>query len=270
MNVSKKLAFIGCGNMGGAILDGILSTKLMKKEEILVCVQSDASLKRIKQEKDVDTTRDLQQVKEASMILLAVKPNRFEEVISEIKEIAKDKLIISVAAGITMDQISSYFDNETLKVIRVMPNTPACVQEAMSSLSVNSHVSDEEKEAVKSIFTSFGKVIEVKEKLIHAVIAMSGSSPAYVFMLLDAMIQKGMNYGLNKEQAYELASQAVLGSAKMVRDLKIDPDQLKKNVCSPNGTTIEAVQSFERDDFYEIIQRAMDACYHRSKEMSEN
>lgn len=267
--MNKKIAFIGCGNMGGAILDGILSTQLMKNEEIIVCVNSENSKKTIASNKNVEVTTNMEEaIHEASTILLAIKPNLFEELLSKHYQVLQDKLIVSVAAGISMEQIASYLQNETQKIIRIMPNTPACVKEAMSSLSVNEYVSNDEKEEIKKIFASFGKVIEVEEEKIHAVIAISGSSPAYVFMLLDAMIKNGMKHGLSKEQAYTMASQAVLGSAKMVLDTKENPNQLKQNVCSPNGTTIEAVQSLESDNFYEILDKAMDACFHKSEKMS--
>lgn len=265
-----KLSFIGCGNMGGAILDGILSSHLVNKEDISVCVSREESALRIKKEKGVYTTLDAKDaVKDCDIVILAVKPFKFDEVIPFIKEDCKDKLIISVAAGVTIAKIKEMMECDTLHVVRTMPNTPACVQEALSSVTFNEYVNEEEKAITRAIFTSFGKIVEVEEDMIHTVICMSGSSPAYVFMLLTAMVEFGEKHGLSREQAMDMAGQAVLGSAKMLLETHNDPDVMKKNVCSPKGTTIEAVLSFEKDGFYEMVDKAMQACYDRSVEMSK-
>lgn len=265
-----KIAFIGCGNMGGAILDGILSSSLYKSEDISVCVSKEESALRIKDEKNVYTTLNASEIVEkADIVLLAIKPQKFEEVVPSIASYCKNKLIISVAAGITIAKIQSLLKDENAHVVRVMPNTPACVKEAMSSLSFSFQVSEEEKNVTRDIFNSFGKTIEVEEEKIHGIISMSGSSPAYVFMLLSAMVDFGIKHGFSKEEAMNLAGQAVLGSAKMLLETKEDPEIMKKNVCSPGGTTIEAVQSFERDGFYEMIEKGMEACYQKSIFMSK-
>ena len=187
-----KIAFIGCGNMGGAILEGILNAKLVKKEDIYVCVSSSASKERINKEKGVCTTLDGKEaVEKADVLIIAIKPYKFEEVLPTFAHLCKDKLIISVAAGVTIQRIMEIMGHDSLAVVRTMPNTPACVQEALTSISYNAYVKDKDKELVESIFTSFGKVIKVDEEQIHTVIAMSGSSPAYVFMLLSAMVEFG-------------------------------------------------------------------------------
>lgn len=265
-----KLAFIGCGNMGGAILDGILSANIVNNEDIKVCVAREESAKRIKEERNVYTTLDKKEaVQGADAIIMAVKPFKFEEVIAEIKEECKDKLFISVAAGVTIEKMMEMMECDHLHVVRTMPNTPACVKEALTSLTFNAFVSEEEKQFTRSLFNSFGKTVEVEEDMIHNVIIMSGSSPAYIFMFMSAMIQNGMKHGLSKEDATAMAGQAVLGSAKMLLETGIDPETLKRNVCSPKGSTIEAVLSFEKDGLYEMVDRAMDACFNRSVEMSK-
>ena len=265
-----RIAFIGCGNMGGAILKGALATNCVRKEDIIVCVSKDTSAKRIKEDMNVYTTIDVKKAaKEADVIILAIKPFKFVEVLPNIKEECKNKLIISVAAGVTIDKLKEMLEQDEARIVRCMPNTPACVQEALTSLTFNEYVGEEEKTFTRKLFTSFGKIVEVSEDMIHTVICMSGSSPAYVFMLLSAMVEFGMKYGLSKEQAMDMAGQAVLGSAKMLLETHYDPDIMKQNVCSPNGTTIEAVHSFEKDDFYNIVKKAMQACYDRSVEMSK-
>lgn len=268
--MQKKIGFIGCGNMGSAILKGMLAANVVSKEEILVATRTQASADNIYTLYGVDVTNDSNLVaKSCPIILLAIKPNMYLELIASIKEEAKDALIISVAAGVSITKLHEYFENPQQKIVRAMPNTPACVNMAMSSLSFNAFVSEEEKTIVKHIFASFGKYQEVEEELIHAVIGVSGSSPAYVFMMLDAMIQNGIKHGLSKKEATHFATQAMMGAAKMVADLDVEPDRLKQNVCSPNGTTIEAVHTLEKMGFKEAIDEAMDACIARSKEMSK-
>lgn len=265
-----KIAFIGCGNMGGAILDGILTSHVVKNEDIKVCVSSNQSKERIANMKNVYTTTDaIDAIIDADVVILAIKPYKFEEVCTPIKHLLKQKLIVSVAAGVTISRMHALFEDAKAKIVRTMPNTPACVQEALTSITFNAYVEENEKVFVRTIFTSFGKIVEVEEDLIHTVICMSGSSPAYAFMLLDAMVQFGIKHGLKKEQAMDMAGQALLGSAKMLLESHNDPDTMKKNVCSPNGTTIEAVHSFENDGFYEMVEKAMQACYDRSVEMSK-
>lgn len=264
-----KLGFIGCGNMGQAILAGIINANRMDKEDIMVSVHSEASKESITNKYGVYTTLDNKEVaKKCDVVMLAIKPYQYDEVISTVKEELKDKVMVSVAAGISMSYLSSYF-SQNVKIIRVMPNTPACVNEAMTSLSVNTYINKDEEMFVTSLFAGIGHVEKVEEDMIDEVIALSGSSPAYVFMLLDAMIKHGVKKGMPKDKAYHFASQAVLGAAKMVLETKQDPDILKKNVCSPNGTTIEAVHVLEDKGLYEMMDEAMDACYNRSKEMTK-
>ena len=265
-----KITFIGCGYMGGAILDGILTSKIVDAKDIKVLVSTQASVERIQNEKNVYTTLDAKCALAASdIVILAIKPYKFEEVLVPIKAYLQDKLLISVAAGVTIERIYELLGNNSLKVVRTMPNTPACVQEALTSLTFNPFVSEEEKDITRNIFNAFGKTVEVSEDMIHGVICMSGSSPAYAFMLLDAMVQFGEKCGFSKDVAMDMAGQALLGSAKMLLTSHVDPDIMKQNVCSPNGTTIEAVHSFENDGFYEMVHKAMQACFDRSVEMSK-
>lgn len=269
-NMNKKIGFIGCGNMGKAMLQGIIQAELVTCENIMVSTYRKESAELIHDTFKVRTTTDNQIVaNECDIIILAVKPKMFNDVIDVIKEVGKNKLIISVAAGITIDYLIKHFENSNLKVVRAMPNTPACVAMAMSSLSFNANVSEDEKQDIIAIFESFGQCEIVDEEMIHTIIGISGSSPAYVFMILDAMIKNGMKHGLSKEVATKFASQAVMGAAKMVSLQEKDPDTLKINVCSPGGTTIEAVNKLEEYNIYRIFDEAMDACIEKSNQMSK-
>lgn len=268
--MNRKIGFIGCGNMGKAMLQGIIQANLVPCENIMVSTFSRESADRIHNTFNVVTTIDNQEVaNQCDIIILAVKPKMFAEVIDEIKEVGNNKIIVSVAAGITIAFLMEHFENDQLKVARAMPNTPACVAMAMSSLSFNEFVKEDEKQDIIAIFKSFGQCEIVDEELIHTVIGISGSSPAYIFMVLDAMIKNGMKHGLSKEAATQFASQAVMGAAKMVSLGENDPDTLKVNVCSPGGTTIEAVNKLEEANLYQIFDEAMDACIEKSKQMSK-
>ncbi|NBK97925.1 MAG: pyrroline-5-carboxylate reductase [Erysipelotrichia bacterium] len=270
MQMNKTIGFIGCGNMGSAMLKGILKAGLVSCQQVLVATKSESSAKRIEETYHVKATQDIKFVaKQSDIIIMAMKPNVFVDVIEDISDVANDKVIISVAAGISIAFLMECFHNDHLKVARAMPNTPACVSMAMSSLSFNEFINETEKKEVIAIFESFGECAVVEEEMIHAVIGISGSSPAYIFMILDAMIKNGIKHGLSKETATKFASQAVMGAAKMVATSEQEVDTLKVNVCSPNGTTIEAVKKLEERHLYEIIDEAMDACIARSIAMSK-
>lgn len=268
--MDRKIGFIGCGNMGEAMLQGIMNAKLVPCDHIIVSTRSENSARRIHETYKVMTTLNNKHVAaECDILIMAVKPNMFADIIADIKNTGKDKIIVSVAAGVSISFIESHFEFEQLKVVRAMPNTPACVSMAMSSLSFNNYVSETEKKDIVAIFESFGKCEIVDEEMIHAVIGISGSSPAYIFMILDAMIKNGMKHGLSKETATQFASQAVMGAAKMVSLNDTEPNTLKVNVCSPNGTTIQAVNILEQNNIDQIFNEAMDACIMKSKMMSQ-
>ena len=190
-------------------------------------------------------------------------------IIDEIKEsIHKETIIVSIAAGPTLQMIEDYFQ-KSIKVVRTMPNTPAQVGEAMSAIIPNRNVTENELNQVIAIFNSFGKCEVVSEVLIDSVIAVSGSSPAYVYMMIEAMADAAVLQGMPRNLAYEFAAQAVLGAAKMVLETGMHPGGLKDQVCSPGGTTIEAVAKLEQEGFRASIMNAMEACAKKSKKMSK-
>lgn len=268
--MNKKIGFIGCGNMGEAMLQGILKAKLLPCEKIYVSTRTTESAQRIHHKYGIETgINNVEIVKKSDIVILAIKPYLFDEVINEIKEEVDTQLIISIAAGISLEYLQKQFANTHLKAVLAMPNTPASVLMAMSSLSFNAFVDEMEQKEVITIFESFGECAVIKEAMIPAVIGISGSSPAYIFMVLDAMIYNGMKHGLSHDDATKFASMAVMGAAKMVSMNETAPDILKENVCSPNGTTIEAVKCLEKNHFEEILEEAMDACIARSKQMSK-
>lgn len=268
--MKKKIGFIGCGNMATAMISGIINSNVVSSEELMVSNPTDEKLKKIKQKCNVNISNINRDVASFSDILfLSVKPNKYEEVINEIKNSVKENcIIVAIAAGITIKFIESKFDKKDLKVVRTMPNTPALVGEGMTAISFNSKVTNEEKEDILSIFKSFGKYEVIDEKLMDVIPAISGSSPAYVYMFIEALADGAVLGGIPRDKAYKMAAQAVLGSAKMVLETGEHPGVLKDNVCSPGGTTIEAVYTLEKNNFRGTIIEAMESCTKKTKQMS--
>ena len=248
--MNRKIGFIGCGNMGKAMLGALVKADNISNDNIIVSTKSKASAEKINDEYGVkSTTVNSEVAKEADVLFLAVKPYFFKEVIEEIKDLVKDEaIIISIAAGVTVNQIEEWFGKE-IKLVRTMPNTPASVGEGMSAICPN------------------GKYEVLEEKDFHAFIALCGSSPAYVFMFIEAMADAGVKLGLPRAKAYKLAEQAILGSAKLALETGKHPGVLKDEVCSPGGTTIEAVIDLEKNGFRNTVISAVEKCADKSKNM---
>ena len=261
------IGFIGAGNMGGAIIGGIIRSGLYKPSEITASDKSAPALVKLKESFGINITEDNTFAAKSDILLLAVKPQFLYPVSDEIKgSVRDDAIIISIAAGQTVEKLENAF-KKPVKLVRVMPNTPALCGESMSALTPNSRITDGELLKIRKIFESFGKAEIIPEQLMDAVTAVSGSSPAYVFIMIEAMADAAVNAGMPRSQAYTFAAQAVLGSAKMVLETGMHPGELKDMVCSPAGTTIEAVKALEEKGFRSAIIEAMDACVKKSKSM---
>lgn len=263
-----KLGFLGYGNMGSAIAKGAINSSIISKSDIYIYDLDKDKIKDLKND-DYNATDDLNYIiDKADYIILAVKPNVLDNLLSRIKESCnfENKVFISIAAGYEIKKIEANLTSSA-KIIRIMPNTPALVLQAMSALSYNKNVSADEIKYVLDIFNSFGKCEVVDEKLMDAVTAVSGSSPAYVFMMIEAMADAAVSQGMPRDKAYVFAAQAIKGSAQMVLETKEHPAKLKDNVCSPGGTTIEAVRVLEEKGFRSALVDAMNACYEKSKSM---
>lgn len=265
------LGFVGCGNMAQAMLKGILAKGLYKADEIIVSRRTKEALDALHEELGVQTTTDNKEVAEkADVLVLAIKPYQFADVIPEIAPVCKENaLVISIAAGQTIANIEKLF-GKTMKIVRTMPNTPALVLAGATGMCFHPSVSKEERETAITIFESFGVVAEVSENMIDTVIGVSGSSPAYVFMFIEAMADAAVADGMPRAMAYELAAQTVYGSAKMVLETGKHPGELKDAVCSPGGTTIEAVAVLEHGGFRDTVISAQRACSKKSYDMSHN
>ena len=266
--MNKIIGFIGCGNMGKAMLGSLLKSGEIDSESIIVSTKTDKSRELLERDYGVkSTTNNIEVASKANIIFLAVKPHFFKAVIEEIRTvISKDTIIVSIAAGVTIEQIENYFGFDA-KVVRTMPNTPALVGEGMSAICKNKFISEEELNEVCSLFNYFGKYEILEEKDFHGFIALCGSSPAYVFMFIEAMADAGVKLGIPRAKAYKLAEQSILGSAKLALETGKHPGELKDSVCSPGGTTIEAVLELERNGFRNAVISAVEKCAEKSKDM---
>jgi pyrroline-5-carboxylate reductase len=268
--MKKVLGFIGSGNMGQAIMEGIIRAKIFSPETIFVADISEKILEAVSEKYEVRTTTDNNEVaKKADILILAVKPHIYPMVISGIKDhVKKDAIIVTIAAGKAIKETEKAF-GRMLKVVRVMPNTPALVGEGMSAVCLNDNITDVEKKEIIRIFESFGRAEIISENLMDTVTAVSGSSPAYVYMFIEAMADAAVLDGMPRDQAYRMAAQAVLGAAKMVLNTGMHPGALKDMVCSPGGTTIEAVAVLEEKGLRTAVISAMEACTKKSIAMSQ-
>ena len=263
-----KIGFIGLGNMAKAIIGGMLKQGIVEAGDIIGSAKTQATMDKVAKEFGIATEGDNRLVaQQADVLVLAVKPIFFPEVIAEIKDVvAEDKLVISIAAGKTMDWIEQEF-GKTIKLIRCMPNTPALVGEGCTAVCSNPLVTGEDEEFCLKLMSSFGKAIVIPERLMDAAGAAGGSSPAFVFMFIEAMADGAVAAGMPRKQAYEFVAQAVLGSAKMVLETGMHPGELKDMVCSPGGTTIEGVKALEEMGMRASVMNAINACVEKSKKL---
>ena len=263
-----KLGFIGCGNMASVIMSGIISNGLMDATEIIGADVFAPSREKAKATLGIQIAEsNIDVVQKSEAFVLSIKPQYYAEVIREIKDYVTDnQIIITLAPGKTLAWLEEQFGKK-VKIIRTMPNTPAMVQEGMTAACPNQNVTEEELEYVLNILRAFGEAEVVPEKLIDAVVAVSGSSPAYVFMMIEAMADAAVAEGMPRNQAYKFAAKAVMGSAKMVLETEKQPGELKDMVCSPGGTTIEAVKVLEETGFRGSIMQAMEVCAEKSSSL---
>lgn len=260
--------FIGVGNMGYPLLKATMNTFGVNE-----VVYTDASLERmqyVQKETGFPYEEDnISVVKQCKYLVLAIKPQFFAQVLNQIKKVVtKDHVVISIAAGITIDTIKDNL-TEAIRVIRAMPNTAAMVLKSMTGISYShDQFTDEELAVADRFFKSFGRYEVFEERLMNAVVCANGSSPAYVYMFIEALADSVVNYGIPRDKAYTLVSQTLIGAASMVLETGEHPGRLKDNVCSPGGTTIAAVKALEEHGLRNAVMKATDACYDRASALS--
>ncbi|WP_432627511.1 pyrroline-5-carboxylate reductase [Brotaphodocola sp.] len=258
-----KYGFIGMGNMGFAMLKGLLQAT--PAEEITFSARNREKMAKVEAETGVHpASSNLECAKSSRYLILAVKPQQYDTVIGEIREVvSEDQVILSIAPGITIEDLGNRF-KRAVRVVRAMPNTPALVGEGMTGVSFDeTKFSEEERADICAFFRSFGRMEIVGENLMNAVVCASGSSPAYIYMIIEALADSVVKYGLPRAAAYQMVAQTVLGSAKMVLETGKHPGELKDQVCSPGGTTIAGVAALEEHGLRNALIKASDACYEK-------
>ncbi|MEG0134736.1 MAG: pyrroline-5-carboxylate reductase [Cetobacterium sp.] len=261
-----KIGFIGAGNMSQAIIKGIISSKIVSNEDIYASDKFQPVLEKVSKEYGVKIETDNKNiVKNCDVIFLAVKPQFYASVIQEISNSIKENtLIVTIAPGQILENLENTFGKK-VKIVRTMPNTPAMVCEGMTAICSNDQVTEEELKYICSLLNSIGKTEIVSEHLMDAVVGVSGSSPAYVYMFIEALADGAVMEGMPRDLAYKFAAQTVLGSAKMVLETGMHPGALKDMVCSPGGTTIEAVRILEAKGMRSSIIEAVKGCVAKAK-----
>lgn len=253
-----KLGFIGCGNMAGAMMGGIIEHKSYAPEDIIGADVFGPSREKVKAQYGITVTEDNREVvRKADIVVLSIKPQFCEEVIKGIREeVRSDQLFITIIPGKTLAWLEKAFDRE-VKLIRTMPNTPAMVKEGMTGACSNQYVTETDMEQAITILNGFGKTEIVSENLMDIVTGVSGSSPAYVFIFIEALADAAVAGGMPRSKAYQFAAQSVMGSAKLMLESGKHPGELKDMVCSPGGTTIGAVRVLEEKGFRSAVIEAV-------------
>lgn len=267
----KKIGMIGTGNMGKALIDGLIASGTAKAGNIICSDASEQQLASVREKYGVETTTDnIAVVKAADIVIYAIKPQIMAAVLKETADfLDMSKLIISIAAGVPMAAIESLLDKE-LRLIRVMPNVAVAVREGATAVAAGGKATEEDIQLALAIFDSVGKSIFLKENyLMDAITGLSGSGPAYIFMIVDALADAGVKMGLSRKDARVLASQTILGAAKLLLETKAHPGELKDSVTSPGGTAIAGLHTLEKGGLRTTLINAVEAATNRSKELGE-
>ena len=258
-----KIGFVGMGNMGFAILQGLL--KLYRPEDLLFTDVNQERMETVKKQTGVDFVEsNAECANQSRIVVLAVKPQYYDAVLKNIKYAVKpEQIVISIAPGITIDSLVKKL-GDGKRIVRAMPNTPALLGEGMTGVTYDRGLfTEEEEQEIRAFFQSFGRMEYVEERLMSAVVCASGSSPAYVYMFIEALADSAVRYGLPRDKAYEFAAQTVKGAAEMVLQTGKHPGELKDMVCSPAGTTIAGVAALEEYGFRNAVLKANEACYEK-------
>lgn len=268
--LSRRLGVIGAGKMGSALIRGILKAGILSPDKITVSDVDPGLLSGLKQDAGLKTTADNSiVVKSAEIILLALKPDLIRPVLQEVKGLlTQDHLIVSIAAGVPIKAIEEVVGAEA-RIVRVMPNTPALIGQGAAAYSRGKKTTKEDVEDVKTILEAVGTAVELPEKNLDAVTGLSGSGPAFVFMVIEALADGGVKMGLPRAVAMQLAAQTVAGAAMMVLETKKHPGELKDQVASPGGTTIAGISQLERGGLRATLIDAVEAATKRSIELGK-
>lgn len=264
--INKKIGFIGCGNMGGAILFGALESGVLPKENAFVYDINPAIMEKAESWGVNLCTDDEDVCAKCDIILLAVKPQNAAEALSMCKKSLDGKAMMSIVAGVTVERLQNMIDG-CPRILRLLPNTPAMVFEGAFAICSDNDFTEEELEIAKAIYGSIGIIEMVPEKLIDAACALNGGGPAFVAMFIEAMADGGVKQGLPRATAYRLAAQTALGTAKMILETGMHPGQIKDMVTSPGGTTIEGCEALERGGMRGAVIDCINKAAEKSKKL---
>ena len=266
----KELGIIGLGKIGSTLLRVLINSETIKREKVIVYDIDGEVLKKQTQENNVESAKNNKiLVQNSKYILIAVLPQVIDKVLEEIcSKITEDQIIITIAAGISISHINKII-NKKIGIVRIMTNTPALVRAAASAISSNEYIKQSELDLVKKLFKALGLVVELEEKHLDAVTGLSGSGPAYLFIIMDALADGGVKMGLPRKVSLKLAAQMVLGSAKLVLETGKHPGELKDMVASPGGTTITAIHEIESSKLRATLISAVEAATLKSRSMND-
>jgi pyrroline-5-carboxylate reductase len=271
--MNKKIACIGLGNMGRALIEGFIKNSVYDIGDLLLFDRNFEKREYFSTEFGISTIDEYEEFKtqlnQAGFLYIAVKPKAMDTLLQDISaEIAEDAVIVCMSPGKKLSWYEGFFKSNQ-PIVRIMPNTPALIGEAMTSVSPNRSVNTSQQSELLHALSCIGKAQILDEALIDTVIGVSGSSPAYVFLFIEAMADAAVLGGMKRSDAYTFAAQAVKGAAQMVLDAQEHPGVLKDQVCSPGGTTIEAVAALERNGFRAAVMEAVTAARQKSLEMTK-
>lgn len=270
MRVGRKIAFLGAGNMAGALIKGLLRAEACAPEDVFAVDVRPERLDELRQAHGVRVGRDVAEATAwADVVVLSTKPQVFDRVLPLVAgAIRKDALVVSIAAGVPVEAIEARLPAGT-RVIRTMPNTPVLVDAGATAIAPGTHASDEDVALVRRIFDSVGISIVLEEGLLDAVTGLSGSGPAYIFLIIEALADAGVKVGLHRESAQRLAAQTVLGAAKLLIETGEHPGRLKDMVTSPGGTAIAGLHTLEAGGLRTTLIDAVESATARSRELGE-
>jgi pyrroline-5-carboxylate reductase len=264
-----KIGCIGAGNMATAIIGGMIAKRFLMPEDIAVYDISEAQTAKAVAKYGVRAAASQKElIEQCEFLILAVKPVYMKDVLVQASPVAGGKKFISIAAGWTVQMLKAALNNPNAAILRCMPNTPLMVGEGFTALCEDTSFSKEDLAWARALFESLGSAVVLPERLFDAIVAVSGSSPAYVFVFVEALIDAGIKLGLPRDVATKACEQTVLGAAKMLLETGEHPARLKDMVCSPGGTTIEAIASLENNGFRNAIIQAASACAAKSKALA--
>ena len=267
--IEKKLGFIGAGAMAEALIEGMLEQEIIAADSLYISDINQARLDELTAKYGIKQSADNSDlVAEVDYIILAVKPQVIKKVLTEIgPKISREQKVFSIAAGTELKQIETELNE--VPAVRLMPNTAALIGEAAIAYSLGEYAGEETAAVVEELFSAAGTITEVKEELMDAVTGLSGSGPAYIYLIIEALSDAGVNMGLPREKSTELTLQTIIGAAKMVKESDLHPGELKDMVTSPGGTTIKGMQQLEESGLRGILYNTVEAAANKSKELKE-